>query len=98
MGTYLMLWEIDTDKLPISREERAAAWKPMIEMVKEGMQQGRIKEWGTFVGELNGFSVAEGTEQEIGLFNQQWVPFVKFKSFPVASIDDVAKMIDNMAK
>ena len=98
MGRYLMLWEIDESKLPISREERAAAWKPMIDMIKEGIKEGRIKEWGCFVGELKGFSVAEGTEEEIGYFNQQWVPFVSFSSHPIASVEDVEKVIEKLAQ
>ena len=98
MGKYLMLWEIDQSKVPLNRDERAEAWKPMIEMVKEGMNEGRIKDWGTFVGELNGYSIAEGTEAEIGAFNQQWVPFVNFKSFPIASVEDVEKVIEILSK
>jgi hypothetical protein len=98
MPKYLMLWEIDTDKIPISREERAAAWKPMIEMVKEGIKEGRIKDWGTFVGEMSGYSVAEGTEEEIGYFNQQWVPFVKFKTYPIASVEDTELVIERLSK
>lgn len=98
MSKYLMLWEIDVNKVPISLEERAIALKPMITMVKEGIKDGRIKDWGTFVGEMNGYSIAEGTEIEIGQFNQQWVPFVSFKSYPIASVDDVATVIENMSK
>ncbi len=98
MGKYLMLWEIDQSKVPLNREERAEAWKPMVDMVREGMKEGRIKDWGTFVGEMNGYSIAEGTEAEIGAFNQQWVPFVNFKCFPVSSVDDVEKVIEILSK
>ena len=42
MGKYFMTWEIDANKIPISREERAAAWKPMIDMVKQGIEDGRL--------------------------------------------------------
>jgi len=97
MAKYLMLWNIDTNKLPISLEERAAAWKPMMDMVKEGIKEGHIKDWGSFVGELSGYSIAEGTEQDIGYFNQQWVPFVNFKTYPIASVDDVEKVIERMS-
>ena len=98
MPKYFMTWEIDTDKIPISREERAAAWAPMIEMVKEGMKEGRIKEWGSFVGEMRGYSIAEGTEAEIGAFNQQWVPFVNFQVHPVATVSDVEVVIASLSK
>ena len=71
MGKYFMTWTIDPQNIPISREDRAAAWKPMIDMVKQGIENGVIKEWGAFVGENNGYSIAEGTEAEISAFNQR---------------------------
>jgi len=98
MSKYFITWEIDTSKVPISREERAAAWGPMIEMVKQGIKEGRIKEWGAFVGEMRGYSIAEGTEAEIGIFNQQWVPFVNFKVRPVATINDLEKVIQSLSE
>ena len=93
-----MTWEINVNKVPISREERAAAWTPMVEMVKQGIKDGRIKEWGVFVGEMGGYSIAEGTEAEIGAFNQRWIPFVSFKIRPVATISDLERMISDLAK
>jgi len=97
MPKYFMTWEIDTSKVPISREERAAAWGPMVAMVKQGMEEGRIKEWGAFVGEMSGYSIAEGTEVEIGVFNQQWVPFVNFKVHPVATVSELEEIIAKLA-
>jgi hypothetical protein len=98
MGKYFITWEIDTNKVPISREERAAAWKPMIDMVKQGIEEGQIKEWGAFVGEMGGYSIAEGTEAEIGLFHQNWVPFVNFKVRPVATISDLEEIISKLSE
>ena len=97
MPKYLVTWEIDTSKVPISREERAAAWGPMIAMVKQGIEEGRIKEWGAFVGEMRGYSVAEGSEVEMGVFNQQWVPFVNFEVHPVATVDEMEEIISQLA-
>ena len=96
MGKYFMTWEIDQNKVPISREERAAVWKPMIDMVKQGIKEGRIKERGAFVGEMAGYSIAEGTEVEIGAFNQNWVPFISFKVHPVATVSDIEEMIASL--
>ena len=97
MPKYFMTWEIDVNKVPISREERAAAWKPMIDMVKQGIEDGRIIEWGAFVGEMRGYSIAQGTEVEIGSFNQNWVPFVNFKVHPVATVSDLEEMIASLS-
>jgi len=92
----MMIWELDSSKIPIGREDRAVAWQPMVEMVKQGIADGYIKDWGTFVGESRGYSIAEGTEAEIISFNQQWVPFVDFQVHPVGTIEDIATMIKDL--
>ena len=61
MPRYLMTWELDTTKIPIDPKERAAAWLPMIQMVKQDIQSGSLKEWGTHIGEMKGFGVFEGS-------------------------------------
>ena len=45
---------------------------------------------------MGGYSIAEGTEVEIGAFNQNWVPFVSFKVHPVATVSDIEEMINNL--
>ena len=94
----MMIWELDSSKIPVGREDRAMAWEPMVGMVRQGIADGHIKDWGTFVGEAKGYSIAEGTEAEIMSFNQQWVPFVDFKVYPIGTIDDVETMIKELAQ
>jgi hypothetical protein len=48
----------------------------LMEMVKQDIKKGITKDWGAFVGEMNGYSVLEGTELEILSQVQQYTPFV----------------------
>jgi len=98
MGKYLVLWEIDRTKVPISPKERGAGWNVLIEMVKQDIQKGIMKDWGGFVGEINGYTVAEGTEVEISNMLQQYVPFVQFKVHPIASVSQVGEVVKNLTK
>jgi hypothetical protein len=93
MGKYLMLWEIDTTKIPLSPKERGGGWNLLMGMVKQDIKKGLNKDWGAFVGEINGYAVLEGTEVEIMNALQQYVPFVHFKVHPVASVSQVDEMI-----
>ena len=97
MGRYLALWEIDRSRVPVSPQERAAGWGALMNMVKEDMKKGIIKDWGAFVGEINGYSVAEGTEVEIGKMNVQYAPFVRFKVYAIASLRDVEQVIKSLS-
>jgi len=46
---------------------------------------------------MRGYVVAEGTEVEIGGFIQRYVPYVSFKTHPVASVSQVEEVTKNMA-
>jgi len=98
MGKYLLLWEIDPTRIPVDPQQRATAWKPLIEMVKQDMKEGKVKDWGTFIGELNGYSVAEGTEVEIASMLLRFAPFVHFKTHPVSSLSQVEEVIKAQTK
>jgi hypothetical protein len=67
-------------------------------MVKQDIKKGLNKDWGAFVGEINGYAVLEGTEVEIMNALQQYVPFVHFKVHPVASVSQVDEMIKALTK
>ena len=97
MGRYLLLWDLDMSRIPVSPQERAAGWSMLTAMVKEDMKKGALKDWGSFVGEMRGYVVAEGTEVEIGGFIQRYVPYVSFKTHPVASVSQVEEVTKNMA-
>ena len=98
MGKYLLLWEIDTTKIPVSPKERGAGWNVLMEMVKQDIKKGLNKDWGTFVGEINGYAVMEGTEVEVMNALQQYSPFVHFKVHPIGSVSQVDEVIKTLTK
>ena len=98
MGKYLMLWKIDATKVPVSPKERGAGWSALIEMVKQDIKKGQIKDWGVFVGEGNGYSVMEGTEVEVMNALQRFTPFVRFKVHPIGSLTQVEEMLKALTK
>jgi hypothetical protein len=98
MGKYLLLWEVDQIRAPISPQERGAAWAALMDMVKEDLKRGIMKDWGAFVGEINGYGVAEGTEVEIGNMTERYVPWVVFKAHPVASVKQVDEIVKALTK
>jgi hypothetical protein len=93
MGKYLVLWEVDSTRVPVDAKERGAAWLAMADMVEEEMRKGMLKDWGIFPGELNGYSVEEGTELEVMNNAMQYAPYIKFKVHPVASLEQAREAI-----
>ena len=98
MGRYLLLWELDWTKIPISRQERGTGFDGLMEGVKEDIRKGLMKDWGAFVGEVSGYAVAEGTEVEIGNMVQRYVPFVIFEVHPVMSVEQLGEVIKALTK
>ena len=98
MGKYLLLWEIDATKVPVSPKERGAGWSAFMGMIKEDIKKGLIKDWGAFVGELRGYAVNEGSELEVMNATQKYIPFVHFKVHPVASVSQVDEMNKALTK
>ena len=96
MGKYLVLWETDQSEIPVDPKQRGTAWKALIGMVKQGLETGTAKDWGAFVGESSGYVVHEGSEVEVGLALQQYVPFATFKVHPIASVSQVEEIIQGL--
>ena len=98
MGRYLVLWEMDQDKVPISPQDRGTGWATLTEMISEAMKKGITKDFGAFVGELRGYSILEGTEVEVSNELQQYVPFAIFKVHAIMSLKQTNEMIKALSK
>jgi hypothetical protein len=88
MPKYLLLWEVDSSRAPVNPKERGAAWLGMLNMIKQDIKDGKVIEWGTFVGEGSGYSVNKMTAEEVNKQVQAYYPYVTFKVHQVMSVDD----------
>ena len=98
MARYLLLWELDLDKVPAGRKERAALWGPMIQMVKQQMKEGSTLDWGVYAGGMKGYSISEGDDMTISNTVQRYIPYVTFEAHPIISVDQMAQVIENLNK
>ena len=98
MGKYLVLWEMDESKIPVDPKARGSAWQNLIDLVKQGLEGGIAKDWGAFVGEHRGYVIHEGTEVEVAVTLQQYVPFARFKVYPVETVGQVEQVIEALLK
>jgi hypothetical protein len=98
MAKYLIIWEIDTIRLPESPEERIRQYTVMVNVVKEDLKRGKTLDWGMFAGgELGGYAICEGTEQEITIENWKYLPYITFKTYPILSVNQVAEMLTHVS-
>lgn len=96
MGRFLVMWETDESKIPIDPAERKAGWLGLIEMTKQDIKKGLIKDWGVFLGRTKGFNVLDGTEEEVLNTTLKYIPFIRFKVYNLLSIEKLEEGIKAM--
>ncbi len=96
MTKLLGLWKEDTAKMPVSPEEQITLSTNLLNMIKEDFKIGG--DWGEFVGGGAGYFVTEGTEQEVALVLMKYSPYIKFKLFPVLSVEQVLENIQKISQ
>jgi muconolactone delta-isomerase len=91
MAKYMMLWEVDTSRTPEDPKAKKNQQLGFQELVTKQLKEGILKEWGLFAGEWCGYVIFEGSAVELQTAVSMWVPFVKFKTREVMTIDEVIK-------
>ena len=90
MSKFLLLWELDTTRVSESPEGQMVLFDRLMNMVDEDFKTGML-DWGEFVGGHTGYSISEGTEQDLNLALMRYSPYVKFKVYPVLSASQVGE-------
>ena len=99
MAKFLTLWGTDTTRVSESPEEQIRHDTMLVNMVKEDLESGKTLDWGMFAGgELRGYCIDEGTELEITMMNMRYVPYIKFKMYPILSVSQVEEMIKALSQ
>ena len=93
MGKYLVLWELDQTKIPIDPKERGEGWGLLMGMVRQDIEKGITKDWGSFISEGKGYTVVEGTELEVMKTLDQYVPYCTYKVHPIATESQVNELV-----
>ena len=91
MARYMVLWEVEASRIPEDPKTKKALLLGFQEMVKKQLKEGIVKEWGAFVGERSGYIITEGKAVSLHTIAEGWVPFVKFTTKEIMTIDEVNK-------
>ncbi len=98
MARYLALWEADNSRLPTDLKQRTSDSLEAISYLRQEMEKGLIKDWGSFVGVPNGFIIYEGTETEVNNSTLFFAPYYTFKVYPLSSLDQVEELYKSLPK
>lgn len=98
MEKYLLQWRLNSSLIPADVQERASVWGKFMEMTKQDINKGLLKDWGGFCGESQGYCILEGSKLDLMKVTQKYVPFVEFEVHPVVSIDDLGELLRSMQR
>jgi hypothetical protein len=93
MGRYLIVWEVEKLHIPLDPIERGESYAVLMEMTKQDMEKGLVKEWGIEVGGSRGYNFVEGTEVQISKMIQQYVPFINVQVIPLATFSQTEEIV-----
>jgi hypothetical protein len=93
MTKFLLLWETDISRAPLDPKERLTGWAKLLNMIKDDVESGKLKDWGEFPGEHAGYAIVEGTEQDVLAGTERYVPYVRFETHPVISVSQVMEIM-----
>lgn len=96
MGKFLITWETNQKRMPADPKELGVTVTKMVEMVKQSMKEGTLKDWGVFVGGAKGYAIGEGKALDIYQELQKYYPYISFNVQEVLSTDDVLNTIKSM--
>lgn len=98
MSKYILYWELDDSRLPQETESRAAIVSSLLDRVKADQAEGKVKEWGTFLGGGQGFALVEGEDIDVAVLMHQYRPYVRFESQPYLAMDRLEEMFKALSQ
>jgi hypothetical protein len=96
MGKYLLKWRLDPSRVPVDPKERGATWTHLMNMIKQDREKGILQDWGAVPSEGTGYCIVEGSNLDVMLMTEQYVPYVSFETCPVATIFEVDELLAHM--
>ena len=98
MPKYYVKWEMKPQMTPAAPEETFKLLLSLLEMTKQDMQAGQVKDWGVVPAESCGYSIVEAqSELDFATNSLKWMPYVNFEVKPVLTVDQSIESIRKAA-
>ena len=96
MGKFLLKWSLAESKVPADPRERGAGWTMLMNLIKQDREKGILRDWGAFPSEGKGYCIVEGSNVDLMKMTDQYVPYVNFETYPVASIHEIDEFLSHL--
>ncbi len=97
MSKYFVKWTMNPLDIPKNPEERMKAWQLAVQMVKDGMKSGIVKDWGMTTDLSEGYSILEAAnDTDIAAYIGMWIPILNLAAKPILTVDQTAETLQKM--
>ncbi len=97
MTKYYVKWTMNPLEIPKNPEERMKAWQMAVQMVKDGLKSGRVKDWGMTTDLSKGYAIVEGKDEtDVASYLGMWIPLLNLSAKPVLTVDQTAETLQKM--
>jgi len=87
MARYIMFWDYNQDHCPVTMQDKVKQWLTLTEEVKRMLKSGVVKDWTHYVGESGGYVIAEGDETDILKLEGSFIPYVKWTTKALLTVE-----------
>jgi hypothetical protein len=92
MAKYLVLWQVDQNRVPMDPKERGKNFGMALELVKQDLKKGNFTDWGHYYAGNYGHLTTTLPELELEKTLQKYSPLIIFDVHPVTSADTAAEV------
>jgi hypothetical protein len=93
---YVTLWEMNMASFPVDQGENTKIMMKLVEMTKQWAKDHPNDQWGKFLGENRGYSIMNGSQEDVMKISMMFSPYVEFKVYQSVSIDEVDTAMKSM--
>ena len=97
MPKFYIRWQMNPSLIPLNPEERVKLWLSMLDMVKDSLKAGVLKDWGICSDASAGYGFSELSETDLYTNLLKWMPYVQFDIKPVLTVDQTIESIKKAA-
>ena len=93
MTKYLVTWKTVNARQPEDTEARVKQSLKFMEMTRDALKSGALKDYGITPDGGKGYAIFEGTETAGALMAQMFTPFFEFEETPVLTADQWVEVL-----
>ena len=96
MTKYLVTWKTVNARQPEDTEARVKQSLKFMEMTRDALKSGALKDYGITPDGGKGYAIFEGTETAGALMAQMFTPFFEFEETPVLTADQWVEVLKSL--